>query len=252
MTIHRSLRRLEGAIGQAPTEAAPADLERLIDRVVDRGHPSISDHDLERLLVHVAAIHDPGPTPAGLGEHVASCVRCEAVGGEDDGSTRRSADAAARAKRPSRRITGVAAGGGVLATLMSFAGVCLACTVPAVQALLVAVGIIGAGYVLHLVGVAAAPLVVWMVWASTRRHGRQRARLVTVAGGVLMAIHGAFHVGLETAGEVVLSTGPAALLFVLTDWTGTALLVLGAALNLLDLSRWRQAQAAALVTAAVT
>lgn len=242
MTIHRAIRRLGDAIDDASTTSPPADLELVIDRVVQRGHADLGTEGLERLLVHVAAVHDPGPVPEDLGQHVAGCVRCAA-----EEATTPPVDKSPTTGR--RRTVDAVRGGGILATLLSFAGVCLACTVPAAHALMVAVGIVAASYVVHLVGVAAAPFVVWLVWRGVRRHGRHRARNISLVGGVLMGVHALLHVLLETVGDTALGAAWVVALFVGTDWFGTALLVIGAALNLRDLGVWRRTQAGQLAAA---
>lgn len=258
MVLHRAVRRLADAMEAADRSGVdvpgPADLESVIDDVLARGHEAIAEPDLRRLLVHVAAAHDHD-VPDSLGSHVTDCVRCEAEGA-DAGARRSSGGAGGRAAPAAPARPGGATGGGhgvvaqggrlaaVGASVLSFAGVCLACTVPALHALLVTLGIVAAGYVLHLVGVAAAPFVLWLVWRGMRRHGLRRGYRVARVGALVMGVHALFHVALEGWGEVVLASGWAVVAFVGTDWVGTGLLVVGAALNVADLHRWRRAQAA--------
>lgn len=250
MMIHRAIRTLEQQVDlPAPAEQGPADLEAVIDDVLARGHETIGDSQLHGMLVHLAAEHDR-PTPEGLSDHVAHCVRC-AVEEDLDSSSGPTvtgnghADPGSGTSEERSRLAGIAA------ALLAFTGVCLVCTVPAIQTLLWAVGVGVAGYYMHLVGLAAVPFVLWLVWRGTRRHGIDRGYRWARAGAITMAIHALLHVALQTVPASTSSTLIGTLLepaFVVTDWVGTALLIAGATLNLADLHRWRRAQAAGLRT----
>lgn len=133
-----------------------------------------------------------------------------------------------------------------VAALTAFLGVCLVCTIPALQTLTFALGVGVAGYVLHLVGVAGAPLVAWLVHRGVRRHGRDRAYRLARLGAIIMVAHAVMHVAFEVLHDVAVAAwlemvGTVA--FVATDWVATGLLVAGAGLNLLETQRWRRTQA---------
>lgn len=242
MLIHRAIRQLEDET-RAPTAAdqQPADLEAVIDEVLERGHDTIAQSELHGLLVHLAAVHDD-PVPDGLAEHVARCVQC-AVEDDLDGD-----------EGPRERESGGHGGGrgrlsGALASLMAFAGICLVCTVPALQTLLFALGVGVAGYYLHIGGLVAVPVVLWLVWRGTRRHGTDRGYRWARWGAIVLAVHAMLHVVMETVPATAVPAWveiSGMVGFVATDWLGTALLLTGAVLNLVDLQRWRRAEGARL------
>ena len=238
MLVHRTLRQLRSQ-GLETLESRPvvADLEGLVDDVVARGHAELDDGELRGMLLAMSAVHDR-PMPDDLPVHVATCVQCAA---EEE------ADASSDHPRPDGR--GRLANG--LAAIAAFMGVCLVCTVPALQTLTFALGVGMAGYVLHLVGVAGAPLVAWLVFRGARRHGHDRAFRLARAGAIVMVAHAILHVAFEVLHDVAvvawLETA-GTVTFVLTDWLATALLVAGAALNLRETQRWRRAQASGLRT----
>lgn len=259
MMIHRAIRRLEQDVtAPAPVDQQPADLEAVIDDVLVRGHETIDDSELHGMLVHLAAVHD-STTPDGLSDHVAHCVQCEAEAElvEDDGGRGtdddpgggpsghgNGHDVGAIGRGVARsRLAGIGAG------LLAFSGVCLACTVPALQTLLWALGVGAAGYYLHLGGIAAVPFVLYLIWRGVRRHGIDRGYRWARIGAIVIGVHAVVHLVMETVPADAVATWvriTAEVSFVASDWVGTALLVAGAVLNLIDMHRWRRTQAAGL------
>lgn len=238
MLVHRTLRQLRSQ-GLEMLESHPvvADLEDLVDDIVARGHAELDDGELRGMLLAMSAVHDR-PIPEDLSAHVATCVQCAA-----EEEVRASSDHPPSDRRGRGRFVNG------LAAIAAFMGVCLVCTVPALQALTFALGVGMAGYVLHLVGVVGAPLVAWLVFRGVRRHGRDRAFRLALAGAIVMVAHAILHVAFEVLHDVAVvawleTTGTVA--FVLTDWVATALLVTGAALNLRETQRWRRDQASGL------
>lgn len=237
MTIHRSIERLRSAeldMTVAPTNGATADLENVIDGVLDRAH-SRPDHDeLRGLLMAITALHEP-PMPTDLSSHVSFCIQCESL---DDVHESTSDGNAVRTAGRGRLANTAAA-------LLAFMGACLVCTVPALQTLAFALGIASAGFAVHYAGMAAAPLVLWLVYRGMRRHRRDRGFRIARAGAIIMGIHVLAHVAFFVwpDGEF---DGAVGLLFSGSDWVATTLLVLGAILNLVDTQRWRNQQAAGL------
>ena len=238
MLVHRTLRQLrEQGLETLESRSVVADLEELVDGVVARGHADLDDGQLRGMLLAMAVVHDQ-PVPDDLPTHVATCVQCAAEEEVGAGSDR-------GASGP--RDRGRFANG--LAAITAFMGVCLVCTVPALQTLTLALGVGIAGYVLHLTAVVGAPLVAWLVWRGVRRHGRDRAFRLARAGAVVMAAHAVLHLAFELLHDVTVAawletTGTVA--FVATDWVATALLVAGALLNLRETQRWRRTQASGL------
>lgn len=239
--MHRTLQQLRGQeLSDLPAEESVADLEAVIDQVIARGHAGMADGHLQDMLLAVVALHEPD-VPEDLSSHVATCVRCAA---EDEARDTTASGTEVGSGR-GRLMNGLAA-------IAAFMGVCLVCTVPALQTLMFALGVGFAGYLLHLVGVAAAPLVAWLVHRGTRRHGADLAFRLARAGAIVMVGHAVLH----TLFEVLSETPVPAWLdmlgmvsFVGTDWIATALLVAGAGLNLVETQRWRRAQAAMLRSA---
>lgn len=228
MMLHRALQRLAAQDLATLDRSEPADLENMIDELLLRGSASVGDAELHELLLRVETLHRP-EVPPGLGRDVAHCVRCEAEG--------ITSSTAAGDVTPGGRLRT----GGLSVMLLAFSGVCLSCVVPALAALVAAVTGLLAAYLLHLAGLAVAPLVMWIAWRGARRHGRSRGFQLTRAGLIVLGLHTAVHVGADLFGlERVLFTE--------TDLVGTGLLVWGAALNLHDLSGWRRTQRSALLT----
>lgn len=244
MMVHRAIQRLRAEEMDAAREPDTpiADLEAVIDDVLARGHASMPASELEGLLVRIVTLHD-APVPDGLSDHVAHCVRCAAVdevAGDDDGDGPRGDGGAART---GSRVGERGRVANAAASLLAFLGICLVCTVPALQTLTFALGIGMAGYVVHLVGVAAAPLVAWLIWRGVRRHGRDRGFRYARAGAIVLGVHLLVHVAFEVLADVMVPgwlEATAGAVFVISDWVGTALLVLGAGLNVADTQRWRR------------
>jgi hypothetical protein len=238
MLIHQTLRQLRGRHpDRGPDAGMAADLEAVIDEVLARGHVTIGDEQLRGMLLSLAAIHQPD-VPDDLSSHVATCVQCAV-----ENEVRDDPPPAGRVASSRGRF----ANG--LAAITAFMGICLVCTVPALQTLTLALGVGMAGYVLHLAGVAGAPLVAWMVHRGTRRHRRDRAYRLARAGAIAMAGHAVMHVLFEILAATPVpawleAVGTVA--FASTDWVATALLVAGATLNLVETQRWRRAQTAGL------
>lgn len=256
MMLHRAIHQLADELEAAPSHGGePADLETVIDDVLARGHATMDTSALHGMLVHLAAMQSPA-TPEGLPREVARCIECDAVE-----TVRR--DNAGSAPPPPASAAGARAGSGV-AALLPFAGVCLACTVPALATVFTALGITAAGFAVHYVGLAAVPLVLYLVHRGGRRHGHDRGYRWARGGALVMAVHVILHALVETGvtlpawmfvdtpfavthwtGTIPGVTLPEWLwtLFAVTDWVGTPLLVLGASLNLIDMHRWRRGQA---------
>lgn len=235
MLLHRAIGRLADQVETpAPDGQQPADLEVVIDDVLARGHATMDTSDLHGLLVHLAALQSP-PTPDELPREVAACIQCAATEGATD--ERATADPTSRGTPTSARA---ARSGGGVAALLSLMGVCLVCTVPALATVFTALGIMAAGYAIHYVGLAAVPVVLWLVHRGGRRHGHDRGYRWARAGALIMAVHATAHVIIETGATV---PDWAWTIFTVTDWVGTPLLVLGASLNLVDMHRWRRTQA---------
>lgn len=238
MAIHRTIHRLRAQQMDATSAAGePADLEAIIDDLLTNGHSSLPGNELSALLLAMSRLHDPA-VPDDLPSHVATCVQCASA---DDVREETSDDSGGRDRW---RGGGRFANG--LAAITAFMGVCLVCTVPALQALTFALGVGLAGYVVHLVGVAGAPLVAWVVYRGTRRHGRDRAFRLARAGAIVMVGHALLHVAFEVLADAHVAgwletTGTVT--FVATDWIATLLLVVGATMNLVETQRWRRAQA---------
>ncbi len=257
MMLHRAIHRLADEVeAPAPERQEPADLEGIIDDVLARGHATMDSGALHGMLVHLTALQSP-PTPEELPHEVARCIECAAT--EEAVDDRPPADPTSRGRQASSLA--VRSGGG-MAALLSLTGVCLACTVPALATVFTALGITAAGAAIHYVGLAAVPLVLWLVHRGGRRHGHDRGYRWARAGALFMAGHAILHVLVETGATIPgwglpvftvtewTGTIPGVALpewvwtaFALTDWVGAPLLVLGASLNLVDMHRWRRTQA---------
>lgn len=267
MMLHRAIHRLADEVeAPAPERQEPVDLEAVIDDVLARGHATMDTSALHGMLVHLAALQSP-PTPEGLPHEVARCIECaEVEASSGDAATEAESRDRSSSATPTRAGSGVAA-------LLSLAGVCLACTIPALATVFTALGIAGAGVAIHYVGLAAVPLVLYLVHRGGRRHGHDRGYRWARTGAVTMAVHAVLHVLVETGASLPdwmwvgtpftvtdwTGTIPGANLpewawaaFAITDWVGTPLLVLGAMLNLVDMHRWRRTQAQGLHQLLVT
>lgn len=230
MALSRALTRLADSMArleERESEArAPIDLSDVIEELVVDGHPSVSSERLQELIVHLAAVHQPGLPPE-LPGRVADCVAC--VG---RGMTR------------AESVVGVAAGGrSWLAErlgLAPFAGltwtalapICLACTLPLMLAPFLALGLgLTVSVGLHLIALATAPLVFAVLWRHFGRHRDRLAIHVGAAGALLLVVHLGIHL-------IPGAEGAAPLTFVISDQAGTGLLVAGAFLDWRAMRRW--------------
>lgn len=214
-----------------------ADLEGVIDDVLARGHVTMNDSELHGLLVHLAVAYD-APVPVDLSARVSDCVACEARG--TTGADER--DVTGRA-----RMGGRGRGALTLSGLLAFAPVCLACVVPPAATLLAAVGLGSWAVHAHELSLLAAPVIAWLVFRGYRRHGQPAGFRLALAGAVALLVHSTFHVGWYVVGDpnaitnpvlrVITNPGP---LFSIADVAGTALIVAGAAVNLVHMRRWRR------------
>lgn len=218
--LHRAIHKLRsgGLEARRPDAAEALDLESVIDDVLDRGHVAMRRSELHELLVHMTALHDV-PVPGDLPGRVAECVACEASG---DG------EPPARASGPTenRRFRSVAAVGGGLAGFVAWVPVCLACVLPGARTLLLATGLAGASFWVHVAGTVLTPVIAWLVWRGSRRHGNPLGYRIAVAGAAVMVVHQLRHDAL-------------------TDYLGIVLISLGTIVHTVHLQRWRRREKAA-------
>jgi RNA polymerase sigma-70 factor (ECF subfamily) len=224
-----SMTRLEERGSEAPE---PVVLSDVIEELVVEGQPAISSQRLQELVVHLSAAHQPA-LPRELPGRVADCVACVGRASKrDDGDPVLAARAGWRARLGDR--LGLAAFAGLSWTAL--APICLACTVPIMLAPLLALGLgLTASFGLHLIALATAPLVFFVLWRHFRRHRDRLAIRVAAAGALLLTVHLAIH--LVPGGE---EQAPAA--FRISDQVGTALLVAGAFFDWRAMRRWITAQ----------
>lgn len=123
--------------------------------------------ELRGMLLAMSAVHDR-PMPADLSGHVATCVQCAA--GEE-------VDANSDHPPSGRRGRGRFVNG--LAAIAAFMGVCLVCTVPALQTLAFALGVGMVGYVLHW---SASSVPHWSPGPPSTCERPQRWRRVQASG----------------------------------------------------------------------
>ena len=235
MTIHRAIGRLRPrvAAGSEPTMARSraADeeeairLDALVDGILQRGHSQLSDDELTRLVLHIAAVHAP-PVPDDLPGRIASCVTCETtLPGDVDGGAP-SFMAATRRPASFRSF-----GGGLWIFLLGPA--CLICVAPLWLAPpLAALGAAGLHWVPeagHYVALAFAPAIAWLVWRNRHRHGRLWPSRLAAAGAAALVVHAVLH--LDAQGSIG---------FVLSDWLGWGLLTIAVAADLVFSVRRRR------------
>jgi hypothetical protein len=120
--------------------------------------------------------------------------------------------------------------------------ICVACTIPAIIAPLVALGLsLDIAYGLHALSLLTAPLVVMIIWRHFRKHGDQLAVIIGGAGGALLVAH--------LVGHIVVPDG-------VPDWSvvadrlGTVLVLVGTVIDALALNRWVGGQRSRLALAA--
>lgn len=246
MLVHRAIQRLGDHVADVATLEAtePADLEAVIDDILDRGVAAMGDGRLQEMLVHLAVAHDP-PTPDRLHQDVATCVECERARPEaqDDPSTK----AARRGLRA--RLAGLAM------ALVLFVPVCLACTVSAASSLLLAAGLGAMSIHVHEATIAAGAVIVWTVLRARRRHGSELASRLALVGAALFVVHAVFHAswylpaegarGVSDLTVWLYDTLPGGVgVFEWTDRLGTALLAAAALVSHRADRRWRDREAA--------
>jgi hypothetical protein len=88
---------------------------------------------------------------------------------------------------------------------------------------------------IHLLTLASAPAVAWVLWRHFRRHRDPLALAVGSSGAMLLTIHLMIH--LTPGAEVGLP-----LPFTLTDQVGAGLLIVGVALDWRAARRWMRDQ----------
>jgi RNA polymerase sigma factor (sigma-70 family) len=234
-----SMTRLEERGSEAPE---PVVLSDVIEELVVEGQPAISSQRLQELIVHLSAAHQPALPPE-LPGRVADCVACVGRASKrDDVDPVLTATAGWRARLGDR--LGLAAFAGLSWTAL--APICLACTVPIMLAPLLALGLgLTVSFGLHLIALATAPLVFFVLWRHFRRHRDRLAIRVAAAGALLLTVHLAIH--LVPGGE---EQAPVA--FTISDQVGTALLVAGAFFDWRAMRRWITAQRSRLEALAAT
>ena len=231
MMISRSITKLADALARGQRQRAAAGvvlLDEVIDDVLERGHPTFSDGELRELVLHLAAVHRP-ELPADLPGRVQSCVAC--------------AGAAVAASAPDSKLTAPLKRLGQTSFLglgwLPLAPVCLACTIPALVAPLLATGMsLEMAYGLHALSLATAPIVFFLLWRHYRRHRDGFALWVGGSGALLLVSHLVVH--FFAPGVPMYS--------MVADQAGTVLLVLGTGLDLRSTRRWLADQRRRLAT----
>lgn len=252
MLLHRTVGRLRHLVGddlRPAVDVGPADLEAIIDDILERGEATGGDRDLRALLLHLAVHHDGTPPPH-LHEDVAACVACEAPGA-DRSATPPVPPSAAR-RRPGRRGVLRALLAGPTFGMLFFVPVCLACTV-SVASLVVGSALGGASLVVHEAMLFTTPLILWLVARARRRHGGTLGLRVAAAGALLLAVHTGLHVHMwvGSGAAIVEDSALAASAFAWANQLGTALLAAGTAISWERGRRWRRQEAELLSRIAV-
>ncbi len=253
MLLHRAIDRLRGeVVDVAAVElAGPADLEAVIDDILERGSPAMADGELASLLVHLAVVHD-APTPPTLHDEVADCVRCEvrsrleaAARRDDDEPDADGPPPAAGPARPHQRRPLRAHAAGWAFALLLFVPVCLACTV-SIMSLVVGSALGAASVAVHELTLLTTPVILWLLARAQRRHGGTLGFRIAVAGAGVLALHTGFHAAfyvLEDGWRVLGELAWAEPTFTWTNRLGTALLVLGTATSWQQGRAWRRREA---------
>jgi hypothetical protein len=127
---------------------------------------------------------------------------------------------------------------------MPLSPICLACTIPVLVVPLMALGMsLDVAYGLHALSLVTAPLVVWIIWRHSRKHG---LRLAVIAGGAGAALLVAHLIGHLLVPDYV------PLWSVLADRGGTALVLAATVIDAIALNRWVGGQRNRLALAAAT
>jgi RNA polymerase sigma factor (sigma-70 family) len=240
MMMARAIGKLAVTVSKrhrAPTAATPLLLDSLVDQALERGQLTSLAPELRDLVLQLAVIHRP-PMPGDLPKQVQFCVDCST------GFLRR-----IRARLPfgDHRPPPPAALRFGLAPSIAFswaplAPVCLACTVQALVAPLLALGLsLDVAYGLHALSLFAAPFVFLVLWRHFKRHAN---RLVLWMGGI-----GAALLVAHLVGHLLIPDG-IPLWSVIADQLGTAMVLVGTLLDAGALRGWVRRQREQLAVAA--
>ncbi|HKW58233.1 MAG TPA: sigma-70 family RNA polymerase sigma factor [Candidatus Dormibacteraeota bacterium] len=215
MIISRAISKLADKLAQRTarqTADSPLLLDDLVDEVLERGSVVMSRTELQALVLHLAAIHQPS-LPAELPGRVKYCIEC--------------AGSVSVARRPRSLLT--------FAPLswVTLAPICLACTIPILFAPLAALGVsMGVGVGFHALSLVTAPFVFLLLWRHFRRHRDHLVIWIGGAGALLLMGHLVAHL----LGVRVYWIGA------VTNQLGVPLLILGSLLDMGAMRRWMAEQ----------
>ena len=240
MMMARAIAKLAVRIGDrrrsAAVAKAPLLLDSLVDQALDRGQLTSLGPELRDLILQLAVIHRPS-MPGDLPKQVQFCVDCST------GLLRRIRArlpfGEQRTRPPTLRF-GLTPS--VAFSWAPLAPICLACTVQALVAPLLALGMsMDVAIGLHALSLVTAPLVFIVLWRHFKRHAN---RLVLWTGGI-----GAALLVAHLIGHFVIPVG-IPLWSIVADQLGTALVLLGTLLDAGALSAWVRRQRQRLAMAA--
>ena len=228
MMIARSLTKMSAALterhARTAVEQTPLILEDMVDQALLRGRTVLPSPEIADLVLQLAVIHRP-KVPSDLPQQVQLCVDCAT--GAVSRIRARLRPAGTNREPPAQRFSPlVSAAFG----WMPLSPICLACTIPVLVVPLMALGMsLDVAYGLHALSLLTAPLVVWIIWRHSRKHG---LRLAVIAGGAGAALLVAHLIGHLLVPDYI------PLWSVLADRGGTALVLAATVIDAIALNRW--------------
>ncbi len=235
MTLSRALERLRAVVVTGDADLDPHDLAPTLSSLLDdtRGRIATGDPALRELVAHLAVVHDHD-VPDELPGRIAACIGCR----EYEHLLRDVDRGLSRRERPA-----------VLASLWFSLGVtCLVCTLPVIWPMLSALGLSFVTARSHDIGLLVAPVVFWIVYRQSKRHGDVLPVRLAGAGAGLLLLHVALH---WTPDVVATFDGgsptPVSAIWTFADWAGSGLLLAGVLVHWRSLERWLREQRAAVV-----